>query len=159
MPIKKVIAVLAAAAAAAVAIVAGTPTRSPPADHGTLTIASTAADGGPQTAIALLGNGIGAPVVHAPPAVTGTPDPGATLTTTPGGWGGGAPMTYSYQWLRCAPTGTKCLPIANATGTSYKVTAKDLGYLLAMSVTAHNDAGDGGPGIGYADAAVSLEGH
>jgi hypothetical protein len=120
--------------------------------RGTLSITGATPDGGLSAVVALLGNGIGAPVPHTQPTVTGTPTKGATLNATPGGWGGAAPMRYTYQWLRCEPTGGKCTPIADATAATYALTGRDIGCLLAVSVTANNAAGDGGPLIGYATA-------
>ena len=80
------------------------------------------------------------PVVHAPqpvtpPAITGFPTPGHTLTGTQGTWtGDGESFTYAYQWQRCDTTGLNC---GSATaGSTYDVTAADLGSRLRLQVTA-----------------------
>src|SRR3954454_14538837 len=43
----------------------------------------------------------GAPASTAPPAITGTPAQGQTLTASTGSWSGTQPLTYTYQWRRC----------------------------------------------------------
>ncbi len=62
------------------------------------------------------------------PTITGTAQVGQTLTSTVGSW---APSTakLSYQWLR---DGT---PVAAATGTTYKLTAQDVGATVQVAVT------------------------
>src|SRR4051794_25465829 len=42
-----------------------------------------------------------APANTTPPAVSGTPAVGSTLSASTGSWTGTAPITYSYQWRRC----------------------------------------------------------
>ena len=55
-------------------------------------------------------------------------------------------MTFSYQWLRCnAPAGDGCTEIAGATGTSYTLTAADVGKRLRVRETAANAGGPGTP--------------
>ena len=49
------------------------------------------------------------PVNTSPPSISGTPQVGATLTSTTGAWTGTAPISYARQWQRCT-TGS---------GTSY----------------------------------------
>jgi len=62
------------------------------------------------------------------PLITGTPKVGRTLTVKVGAW---TPVVYlrTYQWKRNG------LPIAGATDSSYKITAKDAGKTLSISVT------------------------
>jgi hypothetical protein len=73
------------------------------------------------------------------PAISGTPQVGATLTA--------APVTmshspsYSYQWLRCA--GQSCTTILGATGTTYGPVAADLGDALMFSEVGTNSGGSG----------------
>src|SRR4051794_804239 len=43
----------------------------------------------------------GPPANTAPPAITGTPAQGQTLTASTGSWSGTQPLTYTYQWRRC----------------------------------------------------------
>jgi len=69
------------------------------------------------------------------PAVTGTPQEGQTLTapdfskTSP--W-----IDYSYEWLRCDPTGQDCGAIAGATIQTYVPVAADVGHELRVQRTA-----------------------
>ena len=79
-----------------------------------------------------------APLLMAPPTVTGTPALGATLTATQGTWTNAA-TTYAYQWLRCTYAG--CAEIAAATGPRYRIVPADLGRSIEVAVTASNDAG------------------
>ena len=85
-------------------------------------------------------------VVAAPPAnttvpsLTGTITVGQVLSAVPGGWTGTTPLTYAYQWQRCAPA---CTDIAAATSSSYRLTAADLGTRLRVLVTATNSLGHG----------------
>lgn len=80
-----------------------------------------------------------APLLLAPPSVTGTPVLGATLTATLGTWSGGAAITYVYQWFRCTQGG--CTAIAGATAPQYKIASADLGRWVEVQVTASNGAG------------------
>ena len=81
-----------------------------------------------------------APVLLAPPLVTGLPVRGATLNATPGTWSAG-PAAYAYQWLRCTTQGGVCDPIPGATAAGYRITSADLGRLLEVQVTAVNGYG------------------
>jgi hypothetical protein len=73
----------------------------------------------------------------AAPTINGTPTQGQLVTVDQGSWTG-APSAYSYSWSRCDPTGANCAPIANATSSSYPVTAGDTGSTLRVTVTAAN---------------------
>jgi subtilisin family serine protease len=79
-----------------------------------------------------------APLPMTPPAVTGTPTLGATLTATQGTWINAA-TTYAYQWLRCTSAG--CVEIAGATQATYRIVPADLGRWIEVGVTAANSAG------------------
>ena len=70
------------------------------------------------------------------PQVMGTPAYGATLTATTGSWNTKG-LAYAYQWLRDGKA------VAGATGTSYRVGARDLGHRLAVRVTASKDGKSG----------------
>ena len=48
------------------------------------------------------------------PTITGTAQPGRTLTADISGWSGG-PATFTYQWKRCNSSGKACGDIAHAT--------------------------------------------
>jgi len=78
------------------------------------------------------------------PIITGTAQPGQTLTGQNGTWSGTAPITYAYQWRRCDSAGASCTDIANATSQSYALTADDLGSTIRLTVTGSNAAGSSG---------------
>jgi hypothetical protein len=75
------------------------------------------------------------------PVISGTPQSGQTLTTTTGTWTSPTPVTYGYRWLRCTSTGTSCVIITGATGSSYLTTSADVGHELTVSVTATDQEG------------------
>jgi hypothetical protein len=81
-----------------------------------------------------------APVSDSPPAVTGTPEVGQTLAADPGTWHGTAPIGVAYQWMRCDDSGD-CTTIEGATTESYVVAPEDVGFSLAVVVTATNVSG------------------
>ena len=56
-----------------------------------------------------------APGNTSPPAVSGTPKVGSTLTVSNGTWTN-SPTSYDYQWQRCT-SATSCTDIANAVGS------------------------------------------
>ncbi|MDP9293547.1 MAG: hypothetical protein M3O90_03835, partial [Actinomycetota bacterium] len=77
------------------------------------------------------------------PQISGIPETGQTLTSTPGEWQGDPPPTPSYQWLRCAGTSPgDCADIAGATGLSYAPVAEDVGRVLRIRLTVTSPAGD-----------------
>jgi hypothetical protein len=80
------------------------------------------------------------PVNTVPPAVSGSPQLGFALTTSPGTWSATKP-TFAYQWLRCPAAGTACAAIAGATSATYTPVAADQGSTLVASVTAVTTAG------------------
>lgn len=73
------------------------------------------------------------PVNTVPPAVTGTPDVGQTLTVSTGTWTGA--QTYAYAWQRDGAA------IAGATTATHLLAAADLAALIGCQVT-----GTGGGG-------------
>ena len=80
------------------------------------------------------------PVSTTPPAVTGTPVDGQTLTADPGAFSGTGPLTYDYQWQRCEADGTDCADIPGATGATYDLVSADVGGAIVVVVTATNAA-------------------
>ena len=81
-----------------------------------------------------------APHTTSAPRISGRAKVGKRLTGTHGRWSG-PPTTYHYSWLRCAAHGKNCVPIKNATQTTYRITRKDAGHRLRLRVTAVNAAG------------------
>lgn len=63
---------------------------------------------------------------------------GTTLTSGPGLWKGSRPYFLAYQWKRCSSTGTNCVAITGAKGTTYSVQAADVGKKIKVTVTASN---------------------
>lgn len=64
-----------------------------------------------------------------PPVINGTPEVGATLTTSGGTWDP-SDVTKSYQWLRNGS------PITGATASSYQLVEADEGTQISVRVTA-----------------------
>jgi hypothetical protein len=96
------------------------------------------------------GDGAAAPTVvptnTVEPRITGTAEQGRLLTTTRGTWTGTAPITYTYQWVRCGPDGGQadggnCAIISGATGHQHRLTTADVGFRLRARVTASNADG------------------
>jgi len=81
-----------------------------------------------------------APANTVPPAVSGIPTVGQTLTTTNGTWANN-PSGYAYQWLRCNGGGNKCASISGATQKSYTLVSADAGHTIRARVTATNADG------------------
>src|SRR5215207_9309633 len=74
-------------------------------------------------------------------AVAGAPQPGSMLAASPGGWIGTAPMSTSYQWLRCDASGAACAPISGASIRTYTPTSSDSGSTVRTVVTVGNARG------------------
>ena len=77
------------------------------------------------------------------PTITGTAHVGETLTADVSGIGdtdGLDNATYTYQWIR--NDGTTDTDISGATGTTYLVTADDVGKTLKVRVAFTDDAGN-----------------
>ena len=81
-----------------------------------------------------------APTSVAPPAISGTPQQGQTLTASPGTWSADD-AAFAYQWQHCDAAGANCVAIAGATAATYAVTAADVGTTLRVVVTASNRFG------------------
>ncbi|HXG76781.1 MAG TPA: hypothetical protein VNJ53_09440 [Gaiellaceae bacterium] len=80
------------------------------------------------------------PVAAAPPVLSGTAQPGQTLTAAGGTWTGDG-VALTYQWERCLAAVVGCVPIAGATGPTYVVATGDLASVLRISVTGRNRLG------------------
>ena len=82
-----------------------------------------------------------APVNTAPPAISGTPQVGQTLTASPGTWTSDTTPTYAYQWQRCNAQGATCAAISGASAQTYAVQTADKGSTVRVVVTATNPTG------------------
>ncbi len=74
------------------------------------------------------------PVDTAPPAISGTPQAGDTLTASTGTWTN-SPSSYSYQWNA---NGTV---ISGATSSTYTLVSSEVGDTITVTVTATNSGG------------------
>jgi hypothetical protein len=81
-----------------------------------------------------------APVNTSPPVISGTPQVGHTLTASTGSWSPSTGLSYAYRWLRCNGS---CSTVSGATSSTYVPVAGDVGWSLAVSVTASNSGGSG----------------
>ena len=81
------------------------------------------------------------PVNTAPPTITGTTEESETLVAWPGSWESAEPLTFSYQWGRCAADGGSCASIFGATESTYVVREADAGFTLRVRVSAENPGG------------------
>ena len=88
------------------------------------------------------------------PSVSGTARDGETLTAGAGTWSGTPSITYTYQWQRCNWAGANCADIPGATGSSYTLTAADVGSTVRVQVVASNDAGSSPPATSSVSTAV-----
>jgi hypothetical protein len=82
----------------------------------------------------------GKPANTAPPAISGTPQEGSTLSGSNGTWTN-SPSKYSYAWLRCDNKGGSCATINGANKNAYVVTSGDVNTTIRFRVTASNSAG------------------
>lgn len=80
-----------------------------------------------------------APSVTAAPSVSGTAQQGQTLEASSGLWDGTLPIAYFYQWVRCQDG--SCTDIDSEVGTSYTLSALDVGATVKVRVRASNSAG------------------
>jgi hypothetical protein len=82
-----------------------------------------------------------APSNTAPPVIEGTARDGALLMASRGEWIGTPPLSFDYQWQRCAPSGASCHAVPGATRPSYLLSGADAGLTVRVRVTASNAAG------------------
>ena len=109
----------------------------------TIVVVVTATNSGGSTPASSAATAVvaGAPANTALPTISGSAAQGQTLTASPGGWTGSPPPTFAYQWQRCDSTGGNCVDIVGATGSTYTLTAADVGSTVAVVVTATNSSG------------------
>ncbi len=82
-----------------------------------------------------------APKNTVPPAISGTPQQGSTLTVNGGSWSGTPAPRLSFQWQTCVGTGGGCANINGATNASYVLAASDVAHTVRAIVTATNSKG------------------
>ena len=75
------------------------------------------------------------------PSISGPPREGLQLTVSSGTWAGSLPMTFEYEWQRCASNGSSCTAISGATANMYTPTSADVGSRLRCTVIATNTVG------------------
>ena len=75
------------------------------------------------------------------PAISGVLQEGQLLSVGAGSWSGTGPISFGYQWRLCDALGEGCTDIAEATGSSLKLTTADIGSTLEVVVKATNVAG------------------
>jgi hypothetical protein len=96
-----------------------------------------------------------APSEQSAPSVSGSALEGKTLSASTGTWLG-SPTSYAYQWQDCNAAGEGCTN-AGATGTTYKLSASDVGHTVRVVVTATN-AGGSTPASSVPTALVAASG-
>lgn len=89
----------------------------------------------------VIGPVTGAPANLTAPTISGTAQPGQTLTVSQGTWSGN-PTGFTYQWYSCDNALTTCAAIPAATGSSYQAAVGDIGRRLVAGVVATNADGD-----------------
>ncbi len=95
------------------------------------------------------------PSNSAAPTLSGTAQPGQTLTESHGSWTN-SPTRFTYQWEDCDSAGAACSAIAGATSQAYTVAGSDVGHTIRVEEFASNAAGTGGPAASAATAVVQL---
>jgi hypothetical protein len=82
-----------------------------------------------------------APAAAGPPAITGTPTAGQTLTANEGAYTGTQPISFTYSWERCDVNGATCAAIPAATQRIYVLSSLDIGKTIRVRLTATNASG------------------
>jgi serine protease AprX len=81
------------------------------------------------------------PTTTSLPTIHGTAVAGTELSADAGVWSGTPPLSYAFQWQRCATSGLDCQNIAGATAATYTVDAADVGSTLLVLVEATGGEG------------------
>ena len=89
------------------------------------------------------------------PALEGEAQEGQTLEIIHYAIGGAPAPAVTYEWQRCDPAGEVCEAIGGATGSSYVVTAEDVGHTVRAVIQANNTEYVGG---GEASEATAVSG-
>lgn len=88
-----------------------------------------------------IANAAGAPASTVLPTISGTLQPGSTLTAATGLWTGTLPITFANAWRHCDAAGAACQTIAGAAGLTYVLAPGDVGQTIRFEVGATNAAG------------------
>ncbi len=83
------------------------------------------------------------PIASDQPEVEGLREVTRSLVATDGVWTGEEPITFTYQWQRCATYTSGCADIAEATSKSYDLTTEDLSEHIRVVVHATDASGKG----------------
>jgi hypothetical protein len=94
------------------------------------------------------------PAVITAPSIAGVAADGQILTSATGAWTN-APTSFGLQWLRCDPAGARCVAIEAATGSTYPLSAVDVGSTIEVSIVATNAAGSSAPAVSTPTAVVA----
>jgi len=89
----------------------------------------------PSTTTSVVQPAATAPVNTGAPVVSGSGQPGQTLSCSTGSWTGSPPPAFTYVWLRDGSS------VGGATSATYVVQAADQGHTLSCEATASNSAG------------------
>jgi streptogramin lyase len=112
-----------------------------PADVGrTITVTETADGATSATSNPTATVQVAAPTNTNPPAILGIAQQGHTLTESGDTWTGN-PSSVTFRWQVCDTTGSACSAIAGATGTSYALTANEVGNTVRVVASATNAGG------------------
>ncbi len=90
------------------------------------------------------------------PTISGNTVENEVLTETPARWSA-QPASHTLQWQRCDAKGTDCQSINEANGSTYRLTAADVGSTIRVSENARNAAGAVTPVVSEPTAVV--QGH
>ena len=96
---------------------------------------ATAPDSSTATGDSNLTATIAPPGNQSPPAISGIPAQGQTLTASAGAWTDD-PTSYAYQWEDCNVFGGGCTPIPGAIQQSYTAGPGDVGSTFVVQETA-----------------------
>jgi chitinase len=77
------------------------------------------------------------------PTISGSAQQGSMLTATVGTWTGTTPVRFTFRWLRCDSRGN-CNKIGGATGSTYRLTTREVNRKVRVIVTASNAKGSAG---------------
>ena len=85
--------------------------------------------------------GFATPPSNAYPSISGPPREGVQLTVSSGTWAGSLPMTFEYEWQRCASNRKQLYRDLGRNGEHVHPTSADVGSRLRCTVIATNTVG------------------